>query len=179
MTTCSIIGHILYRIAIGSPLSSRGSHSRGKLAAVEDHEPEVKREEPATILDADGLGVAAKAIRAFEERHVVTSVQLPRDRQAGCAPSDDGDLLPIRTDHIWTRTGKPQGLLSFASACESSSERFPSPIGAMPNGPDNPTLLAKKKKKKARVVSRPTANAFATPGRCPYNRRQDVRLGFG
>jgi hypothetical protein len=34
-------------------------------------------------------------------------------------------LLPIRTDHIWTPTGKSQGLFSSASACEFSRERLP------------------------------------------------------
>ena len=44
----------------------------------------------------------------------------------------------------------------------------------MPEGSDSPTRFAKK----AEARSRPAANAFATPGRCPYNLATHVPLGF-
>jgi hypothetical protein len=45
----------------------------------------------------------------------------------------------------------------------------------MPKGPDNPTLLAKKK---AEAGSLPAENAFATSGRSTYNGQKHVSLGF-
>jgi hypothetical protein len=45
----------------------------------------------------------------------------------------------------------------------------------MPESPDNPTLLVKKK---ARLVSQPAANAFASTRSGSYNRPALVPLGF-